>query len=169
MHRYPPPGERIVELRLVLETGDTRLILPTRDELKATVLQHFEDIGESPDLPVVTKWVNSVMLYFEEFPDASFLPLEVQEAHERARGTQLRELRKKAVAVVPSSMIEHDEDGVAVPMHIYSEERLDAIHKSASSVAQTLKRRSSASSAEGVGRVAPADANHGIEISTDDE
>lgn len=177
MHRYPPPGERIVELRMVLETGDTRLILPTRDELKTTVLQHFEDIGESPDLPVVTKWVNSVMLYFEEFPDASFLPLEVQEAHERARGTQLRELRKKAVAVVPASMIEHDEDGVAVPMHmrIYSEEIGGAIHKSASSVAQTLasalpqSARTSASAKDASVRIDPAACDeHGIDISAEE-
>jgi len=50
MHRFPPPGERVVELRMKLATGDSRLILPTRDVLRETVLQHFKVRTPDPSL-----------------------------------------------------------------------------------------------------------------------
>ena len=64
-HLFPPPGEQVVALRMSLKGGGSRLIVPTRDVLLATVRQHFVDIGAKPakeEEEVVQRFVDSVML-----------------------------------------------------------------------------------------------------------
>ena len=80
-------------------------------------------------MELVESWVDSVMMYFQEFPDAAYLPAEVQEAHERARGKGVRKFRKDALSaatvvpsIVPEKVAKHlapvlvsvDSDGMLV-------------------------------------------------------
>jgi hypothetical protein len=107
---HASPGDKVVQLRMELNGGETRLVLPTKEELREIVQQHFENMGKTMsdgDEESIEAWVSSVMLYFSDYPRTDLFPEEIREEHAEARRLCGRgggpPLQKKA-SVVPTAI-----------------------------------------------------------------